>query len=109
FVHGWSGNNGATQTSINSAVTNATSLGGLTSSPAPSLSCGCTNGTTITYSNPGGTFTQSSCSAMTACSGGASPGAYVTVNAQSTYPPLFTYLIFGSSSTLTATSTVRVQ
>lgn len=109
FVNGWSGTSTATQTSILSAVNSATGLGGISVSPAPALACGCADGTTITYSSPNGAFSPSSCSAMTACASGQKPGAYVTINTQVSYSPVFTYLIFSGSSTLTATSTVRIQ
>lgn len=109
FVHGWSGTNSTTQTAILSAVTSATSLTGIQTTPAPVLACGCANGTTITYSSPGGSFTQSSCATQAACASGQNPGAYVTVSTQVTYTPLFGYWIFGGASTLTAGSTVRVQ
>ncbi len=109
FVHGWSGNSSTSQTSILSAVSSATSLSGITPSPAPVLACGCADGTTITYSSPGGSFSPNSCSAMTACASSQKPGAYVTISTQVTYSPLFTYLIFSGSTTLSATSTVRIQ
>jgi Flp pilus assembly protein TadG len=109
FVHGWSGTNSTTQTSILSAVSSAMSLTGIQSTPAPVLACGCANGTTITYSSPGGAFTQASCATQTACTGGQKPAAYVTVNTQVDYAPLFGYWLFGGTATLTAGSTVRVQ
>ncbi len=109
FVNGWSGTSTTTQTSILSAVSNATGLGSVSASPAPVLACGCADGTTITYSSPGGAFSPSACSAMTACASGQKPGAYVTVNTRVSYKPVFTYLIFSGATTLTATSTVRVQ
>jgi len=109
FVHGWNGTSTTTQTSILSAVSSATGLSGLQASPAPALACGCADGTTITYSSPGGAFSPNSCSAMTACASSQKPGAYVTISTQATYTPLFTYLIFSGSTTLSATSTVRIQ
>jgi Flp pilus assembly protein TadG len=109
FVHGWSGTSTTSQTSILSAVSSATSLSGVQASPVPVLACGCADGTTITYSSPGGSFSPSSCSAMTACASSQKPGAYVTVSAQASYTPLFTYLIFSGSTTLSATSIVRIQ
>ncbi len=109
FVNGWSGTSTTTQTNILSAVNSATGLGSMSATPAPALACGCADGTTITYSSPGSAFSPSACSALTACASGASPGAYVTVSTQVTYRPVFTYLIFSGSSTLTASSTVRIQ
>lgn len=109
FVHGWNGTNGTSQTSILAAISSATSLSGLQASPAPVLACGCADGTTITYSSPGGSFSPDNCLAMTACASSQKPGAYVTVNTQAAYTPLFTYLIFSGSTTLSATSTVRIE
>ena len=109
FVHGWNGTSTTTQTAILSAVTSATSLSGLSASPAPVLACGCANGTTITYSSPGGSFTPSSCFALTACANTQKPGAYVTVSTQVNYTPLFSYWIFGGTATLSASSTLRIQ
>ena len=109
FVNGWSGTSTTTQTSILSAVSNATGLGSVSASPAPALACGCADGTTIVYSSPGGAFSPSSCSTMTACASGQKPGAYVTVSTQVSYKPVFTYLIFSGTTTLSATSTVRIQ
>ncbi len=109
FVHGWSGASGTTQTAILSAVSSATSITGMQTTPAPVLACGCADGTTITYSSPNGSFTQNSCSGLAACANGQKPGAYVTVSTQVSYTPLFGYWIFGPSNTLTAGSTVRIQ
>ncbi len=118
FLKGWSGNNNTTpQTAINTAVTSATGLSGVSSSPAPSLSCKCVDGTNLVNpSNPPSTpWKPSDCTSLSSsnCTGTGvnpqSPGAYVTVNAQVTYTPLFSYLSFGNSVTLTASSTVRIQ
>jgi Flp pilus assembly protein TadG len=109
FVHGWNGANSNTQTAILSAISNATSLSSLQATPAPVLACGCTDGTTITYSSPGGSFTQNTCSTLGTCANSQRPGAYVTVSTQATYTPLFGYSIFGGTRTLSAGSTVRVQ
>src|SRR5579862_7288434 len=67
FVHGWSGTSGTSQTSILSAISSATGLSGVQASPTPVLACGCADGTNITYSSPGGSFSPNSCSAMSAC------------------------------------------
>jgi len=109
FVNGWSGTSTTTQTAITTEVSSATGLGSVSATPAPALACGCADGTTITYSSPSGAFSPSSCSTQPACASGQKPGAYVTVNTQVTYRPIFTYLIFSGSTTLTATSTVRIQ
>ena len=108
FVHGWSGTNTTTQTSLVAAVNSATSLSGLQVTTAPSLSCKCANGTTLTTLTVTAPYSQSTCSAQT-CVTSPPAGAYVTVHAQATYTPLFTYRIFGGGKTLTASSTVRVQ
>ena len=92
LLYGWN------STNIQSAVTNATPLSGLTASPAPSQSCGCPNGTAI-----------ASASCGTNCSNGQAAGTYVTVNAQATYTPLISYAVMGSTVTLTAQSIVRIQ
>lgn len=108
FVNGWSGTNSTAQTAILSAVTSATSLASISATPAPTLACGCSDGTTITYSSPG-SFSQSDCATLAACANGQDPGAYVTISAQANYTPLFTFGIFGGASTLSASSTVRVE
>ncbi len=115
FVHDWSGNSAATQTAITTAVTSAMDLS-VSATPAPSLSCKCADGTQLNNptSLPSSPFTPATCSSLpsTNCTGSNnpnSPGAYVTVNAQVTYSPLFAYLGFGNPVTLTASSTVRVQ
>ena len=137
FIHGWANNNNSSpQTSINSAVTNATGLNAssspaLTSSSSPWtyvngsvcsgsncdlwLSCQCTDGTTLSdpAKQPDTPFAQSSCSSLAKCSGAnqnaQTPGAYVTVSAHATYTPIITYLGLGSPITFTATSVVRVE
>ena len=96
IAHGW--NNGANVTAIENAVTSATTLASIIPSPAPSQACGCASGTSISPSNCGST-----------CPDGAAAGSYVTVNAQSPYSPFISYPSIGSSVTLTAQATVRVQ
>jgi Flp pilus assembly protein TadG len=90
--HGW--NTSAIQT----AVTNATNLTGLSASPAPSQFCGCPSGTALTSATCGST-----------CANGQAVGTYVTVSAQRTFTPLVPYSGFGSSAVLKGTSTVRIQ
>ncbi len=109
FVHGWSGTNGNSQTAILAAVSSATALSGIQALPAPVLACGCADGTTITYSSPGGSFTQNSCATLATCANSQKPGAYVTVSTQVDYTPLFGFWILGATSTLSASSTVRIQ
>lgn len=85
-------------TAIQTAVTNATTLSTISASPAPSTACGCSSGTTVTATACG-----------TPCTGGLNPGVYVTVKAQATYTPLLPFSVFGNSTTLSASSMVRVQ
>ena len=89
-------------TSIENAVTNATSLSGLSASPAPSTSCGCPTAsggiTTVAGTAP-------TCGG--ACTGGGTAGAYVTVNAKVSYTTLLTYPAISNPVTLSATMTVR--
>jgi Flp pilus assembly protein TadG len=96
IIHGW--NNGANITAIETAVTNATTLASVTASPTPSQACGCASGTSISPIDCNST-----------CPNGATPGSYVTVNAQASYSPLIPYPIIGNSVTLSAQSTVRIQ
>ncbi len=91
---------GSNATNIGNAVTNATGLSGVTANPAPSESCACVSGTTITNT------TAPPCA--TGCASG-KEGGYVTVNAQASYAPLFPYPAVPSSITFNATSIVRVQ
>jgi Flp pilus assembly protein TadG len=87
-------------TNIGNAVTSATALSGVSADPAPSQSCACVSGTTITDT------TTPPCS--TGCASG-NEGVYVTVNAQASYTPLFPYPTIPSAITFNATSTVRIQ
>lgn len=96
IVHGW--NNGANIAAIENAVTSATTLAAIQASPAPTQACGCAGGSSIAPID---------CSST--CPSGATPGSYVTVNAQVPYAPLIPYPLIGSSITLTAQSVVRVQ
>ena len=137
FIHGWANNNNSSpQTSINSAVMNATGLNAssspaLTSSSTPWtyangsacsgsncdlwLSCECTDGTTLSdpTKQPDTPFAQAACSSLAKCSGAnqnaQTPGAYVTVSAHATYTPIISFLGLGSPITFTATSVVRVE
>jgi Flp pilus assembly protein TadG len=91
MAHGWN------SSSIQSAVTSATALS-VSASPAPSKSCGCPDGSSVTAATCGSN-----------CSDGRPAGSYVTVNAQATYTPLFSYPVMGSSVTLSAQATARIQ
>jgi Flp pilus assembly protein TadG len=89
---------GFDQSSISSAVQSASNSSDITASPAPSQFCGCSTSTTINSVSCGST-----------CSGGGTPGTYVTVSAQRTYTPLLSYPLIPPSFTLTAQATVRIQ
>jgi Flp pilus assembly protein TadG len=91
-------NKGWDSTGIQSAVTSATGLAGVSATPAPSKSCGCANGTAVT---------AASCGSV--CPSGSLAGIYITVNAQATYSTLFTYPGLDSPMTLTGQSVIRIQ
>jgi Flp pilus assembly protein TadG len=92
MAHGWN------STSIQNAVTNATSLASISASPAPAKSCGCPNN---------GSVAAAACSST--CADGQPAGTYVFVNAQAVYTTLFPYPALGSSVALTAQATARIQ
>jgi Flp pilus assembly protein TadG len=92
ILYGWD------SSAIQTAVTNATTLSGVSASPSPTQSCGCPSGSAVTTTDCAGV-----------CASGLSPGTYVTVNAQASYTPLITYPLFGSSVTLTAQSVARIK
>ena len=94
-LHPW---NSSSPTAIANEVLAASTLSGLAATPAPSQSCGCPSGSTVTAATCGST-----------CSDGQTAGYYVVVNAQYTYTPVVPYSVLGSSVTLTAQSTIRVQ
>jgi Flp pilus assembly protein TadG len=91
-VHGFD------SSSISAAVTGATSFSAISASPTPSQFCGCPSSTGVT---------STSCSST--CSGGASPGTYVTVSATGSYTTLISYPGIPSTFTFTAQPTVRIQ
>jgi len=92
LLHGWN------SSAISNAVTAATNLPGIGAAPAPTESCGCPTGTTI-----------SAATCASTCANGETAGTYVFVNAQSAYTPVLPYSVLGSGVTLTAKATVRVQ
>jgi Flp pilus assembly protein TadG len=108
--------NSTFKSGIAAAVTNSNNVtnniwGAVSANPAPNTFCGCPTGSRGAYS-----ITQTTCAntcSGTSCSGAlCTAGVYVTVNAQSNYKWLFTSLFSwatGSSHTLSATSTVRIQ
>jgi len=89
---------GFTASSIETAVTSATSFTGVTASPAPSEFCGCASSSGV-----------STATCASTCSGGSSPGTYVTVSAQGTYSTMLPYPVVPNSYTLSAQSTVRIK
>jgi Flp pilus assembly protein TadG len=91
MAHGWN------SSSIQTAVTSATPLS-VSATPAPAKSCGCPDGSSFTAATCGST-----------CSDGQTAGNYVTVSAQATYTPLLPYPTMGSSVTLSAQATARIQ
>ncbi|HYC13070.1 MAG TPA: TadE/TadG family type IV pilus assembly protein [Stellaceae bacterium] len=92
LVHGWN------STAIQTAVTNASDITGISASPAPTEFCGCPSGGTIATVTCGNT-----------CTNGLSAGTYVSVSAQRTFTPLVPYSGYGSSAVLSAISTVRID
>lgn len=98
----------AVTTGFNStAISNAVTSGGPTAiqaSPAPAETCGCPNATSgITAATPA----TPPCSGT--CSGGGSPGTYVTVNAQLSYTTIFPWPGLARPLTLKSTAMVRIQ
>ncbi|HZT51102.1 MAG TPA: TadE/TadG family type IV pilus assembly protein [Stellaceae bacterium] len=91
-LHGWS------SSAVSSAITSATRLSGITASPAPSESCGCPSGTTITAATCGST-----------CASGRTASTYVTANAQYSYRMILSYPGLSNPVTLSASATVRIQ
>ena len=91
--------NGWNQSGITTAVTKATGLNSITASPAP----------TETYGCPSASAGITSASNGASCTGGGTAGAYVTINAQASYSPIFPFASFANTVTLTATTIVRVN
>ena len=90
--------NGYTSSSVTSAVTSATSMSGISATPAPSQFCGCpsTSGVTTATCN-------------TNCASGAVAGTYVSASAQATYTTIISYPGIPASYTFSSTSTVRIK
>ena len=91
--------NGWASSGITTAVTSATSLSSISATPAPTQTCGCPSAS--------GGITTATCGAS--CTGGATAGSYVTVNAKASYTTLFSYPGVTSPLTLTASVTVRID
>ena len=93
--HAW---NSGSPSAIAKAVTAASTLAGITASPAPSEFCGCPNGSSV-----------ASATCNSTCPNGQTAGYYAVVNAQLTYTPQLPYSVLGNPVTLRAQSTVRVR
>lgn len=91
-LHGYS--SGA----ITTAITSATNLAGISATPAPSQSCGCASGTSITAATCGST-----------CASGQKAATYVTSSAQYTYTMILNYPGLSNPVTLSAATTIRIQ
>jgi Flp pilus assembly protein TadG len=91
----WGANSPAAITAV---VTAATSLSGVTVSPAPYRICGCPNGGGVSTVACGST-----------CGQGQNAGSYVVISAQRPYTPVLPYSLLGASRTLSAQAMVRVQ
>jgi Flp pilus assembly protein TadG len=83
---------------IANAVTGATTAPGVSASPVPAETCGCTAGTTIV---------AAACTAL--CADGTAAGRYVTVSAQGTYSTLMPYPGIPTSFTFNATAITRTR
>jgi Flp pilus assembly protein TadG len=102
-LHPWNQNAPA---AITDAVTAATSLSGVTVSPAPYQLCGCPSGGTAGGSNGSG-ITTVNCGSV--CASGETAGYYVVISAQLPYTPVLPYSLLGSSTTLSAQSMIRIR
>ena len=91
-VHGYN------SSAIVNAVTNATSVPGISASPAPTQYCGCASGTTVS---------NATCGSI--CPDGMTAGTYVSASAVRDYTTLVSWPMFPASYRQTATSTVRIQ
>ena len=90
--------NGFDATAISGAVVSATSLSGITASPAPAQFCGCPSASGVVTATCGAT-----------CSSGGTAGTYVRVSAAYTHTTILSYPTFGLPTTLTAQSVVRIN
>ena len=99
-LHPWNQNAPA---AITGAVTAATSLSGITVSPAPYQLCGCPSGSTASGSG----ITTVNCGSV--CASGETAGYYVVISAQLPYTPVLPYSLLGRSTTLSAQSMIRIR
>jgi Flp pilus assembly protein TadG len=91
-VHGFNA------TAIDTAVTNATSISGITATPAPTQFCGCPSGTTLSTATCG-----------SVCADGTGAGTYVTVSAARTHTTVVPYPWLPASFAQTSSATVRIK
>jgi len=89
---------GYTQSAVQTAVTSATDLAGVSATPAPTQACGCADGSGYVTASCGST-----------CSDGSAAGTYVTVSAQAQYSTIFTYPGLNNPMILTGQAIVRIQ
>lgn len=93
---GYALHNGWNASAIQSAVTSATPLT-IVATPAPQLATACiTNGAMVATN-------------AASCTGGATPGTYVVVNAQAAFTPMVAWNGLLMPMTITAQATVRIQ
>lgn len=90
--------NGFDSTGISNSVVNATSLSGITATPAPAQFCGCPSSTGVITATCGAN-----------CASGGTAGTYVQVNAAYTHQTILGTPSFGLPTTLTAKSIVRIN
>jgi Flp pilus assembly protein TadG len=83
---------------IATAVRAATTISGLSVTPAPYQVCGCPSGTAVATMTCG-----------TTCSNGQTAGYYVVIGAEVSYTPVLPYSALSSQTTLTGQSTVRIR
>jgi Flp pilus assembly protein TadG len=89
--------NGFNATAISSAVTNSTSLTGMTVA-TPTEFCGCPSGTAVVAQT-----------CATQCSNGSQAGSYISVTVSKNYGMLLPYTGMSSSMALSSTATGRLQ
>jgi Flp pilus assembly protein TadG len=89
---------GFDSSAISSAVTGASSLSGLSASPAPTQFCGCPSNNGVVSTTCG-----------SSCSTGNTAGTYVTASATAVYNTILPYPIVPRQFTLVSQSTVRIK
>ncbi len=99
----YAASNGFNTNGIVSAVTGATNFSALSASPAPTLQCGCPNGTSG--------VTVAACGSTCPIAGGVAEvaGYYVTVHALGTYSFVFPYPYVSNPVVMTASAFAKLQ